>query len=309
MPVRPLCPELAVIAEKELNEDPKRIDSDIQHIREWISKQPHLHARTDDQWIVTFLRGCKYSLERTKEKIDLYYSMRSLAPEIFFHLKHTDPKFIEILESGSCLLLPKLAAPNGQRIFISKPSLLNVEKHKMMDVFAVTNVMQRIMLMDDDNSVIAGSRSVMDMEGLNMSFFLQMTPSLMRKLTVYTQEATPLRFKGGHYINVGNGFETIYNVMKTFLNEKTKSRLYVHNTNYEELYKYVPKEVLPVEYGGNGGTIPEIIEYWKNKIQEYSAWLEEDMQYRTDESKRPGKPRSAEEMFGVEGSFRQLEFD
>ncbi|XP_047516143.1 uncharacterized protein LOC125056869 [Pieris napi] len=309
MNIRPLSPELAEKARLELNEDPKRIQSDIEHIKEWIAKQPHLRARTDDQWLLTFLRGCKYSLERTKEKIDLYYSFRTLAPELFLQRKHTDAVFQEILASGSCLVLPKKASPVAQSVLIGRPGVLDTEKYKVTDFMAVTNVIQKIMLLEDDNTVVAGARFVMDCENVNMSFFFQMTPTLMKKMSVYSQEAVPLRFKGGHYINVGSGFETIYNMMKRFLNEKTKSRLHVHNKNYEEMYQHIPKEILPVEYGGNGGTIAEIVEYWQKKIAEYSDWLEEDLQFGTDESKRPGKPKSAEEMFGLDGSFRQLEFD
>lgn len=54
---------------------------------------------SDDQWLIAFLRGCKFSLERTKEKLDLYYSVRNTAPE-FYRIKHTDPLFNEILELG-----------------------------------------------------------------------------------------------------------------------------------------------------------------------------------------------------------------
>lgn len=43
---------------------------------------------SDDQWILAFLRGCKFSLERTKEKIDAYYTIKSALPEFF---KNRDP--------------------------------------------------------------------------------------------------------------------------------------------------------------------------------------------------------------------------
>lgn len=47
--IRELTPELLVRAKKELNEDPSRRDADIAHIRDWLKKQPHIHANPDDQ--------------------------------------------------------------------------------------------------------------------------------------------------------------------------------------------------------------------------------------------------------------------
>lgn len=41
-----LSPELQRLAREELNEDPKRREKDIQAVREWLVKQPHLNART-----------------------------------------------------------------------------------------------------------------------------------------------------------------------------------------------------------------------------------------------------------------------
>lgn len=50
-------------------------------------------------------------------------------------------------------------------------------------------------------------------------------------------------------------------------------------------------------------------EYWEKKMVEYRSWMETEDQLGTDESRRPGKPKTAEVMFGVEGSFRKLELD
>lgn len=49
-------PTLALKALVELNEFPERIDSELKSLKEWISKTPHLKARTDDQFLMAFLR-------------------------------------------------------------------------------------------------------------------------------------------------------------------------------------------------------------------------------------------------------------
>nr|ATY51904.1 CTD6 [Heliconius melpomene] len=308
MQIRPLCPELEAKARAELNEDPQRIASDVQHIKDWLAKQPHLRARSDDQWIVGFLRGCKYSLERTKEKLDLYYSMRGLAPELF-SAKPSNPMSKEIMNIGVYFVLPKSATPDAPRVAIIRPGVYDPDKYKINDIFSVSILIQRILMKEDDNVIVSGMRTILDLEGVTVAHYLQMTPAVMKRMAVLSQDASPMRMKGTHYINTPPGFETVFNTMKLLLNEKNRNRLYVHNKNYEEMYQSICKEELPVEYGGNGGTVNEIIEYWKNKIDHYSSWIEEDSKYGTDEAKRPGSPKSADTLFGVEGSFRQLSFD
>ncbi|XP_013133477.1 PREDICTED: uncharacterized protein LOC106099464 [Papilio polytes] len=308
MPVRALSPELAEKARNELNEtDDNKLADSLQHLKEWLAKQPHLKARTDDQWLAAFLRGCKFSLERTKQKIDLFYTLKTTAPELT-PLKYNDPKFVELLDLGVTVVLPKSSNPAGPRIILARPGLYDPSKYSIGEVMSLNAVIQNIMLMDDDNFVVAGGVNIMDLQGITMAHFTQINPVLMKKMSVGLQEAAPIRMKGGHYVNTPSFFETIYNFMKSFLNEKNKKRLYVH-TDLESLYQHVPKEVLPTEYGGNAGTIRELADNLKKKILEYSAWLDEEHLYGTDESKRPGKPKTAEELFGVEGSFRQLQFD
>lgn len=86
-------------------------------------------------------------------------------------------------------------------------------------------------------------------------------------------------------------------------------QLYVHGSNVEEVQRHIPKEVLPNEYGGTEGTIQELINYWEEKYLEHRDFLMEFENYGTDESKRVGKPKYAQNLFGVEGSFRKLEVD
>lgn len=48
MSTRELPAVLAERAKNELNEDPNRLKDDLQSIKDWIAKQPHLRARTGE---------------------------------------------------------------------------------------------------------------------------------------------------------------------------------------------------------------------------------------------------------------------
>lgn len=98
--IRPLTDELSKIAKEELNEVPEEISSHLTTLRTWISSQPHLIAEFDDQFLVTFLRGCKYDLERTKKKINCNFSVITSISDILTDRDPTDPAMLEIIRLG-----------------------------------------------------------------------------------------------------------------------------------------------------------------------------------------------------------------
>lgn len=99
--IRPLTPALQEVAIQELNEKPKELADDVLRLREWILSQPHLKARTNDQFLLAFLRGTKFSMERAKQKIDRYYTLKAAIPEVFNERRLVDdPQVMEILRMG-----------------------------------------------------------------------------------------------------------------------------------------------------------------------------------------------------------------
>lgn len=104
----------------------------------------------------------------------------------------------------------------------------------------------------------------------------------------------------------------------------------VHGDDYESLYKEVSKEVLPKDYGGENMSIAELtssiqqkcsisklfifiinfsLDYWKRKCEDQRDLLIAQSQVKSDETKRPGRPKTSQELFGIEGSFRKLNVD
>ncbi|XP_047098519.1 alpha-tocopherol transfer protein-like [Schistocerca piceifrons] len=307
MGYREVSPELEAIAVKELNEDPKRRDQDIQHIKDWLSKQPHLRARDDDQWILTFLRGCKFSLEKTKQKLDMFYTLRSALPDIFINRDPFSPKAQKYLSSGVVVELPR-RSPEGRRVIIWRPRLLAPGSLSAEDVSRVNFMNADATLHEDDATVICGEVTIQDFQGTTMAHFASWTPWQMKRITTCFQDGYPLRAKGLHMINVPSGFEKLFSLFEQFFKEKIRKRIFVH-ANLESLHKHVPKEILPEEYGGDAGPIDKIQSEWRSRIERNAAFFKEDDKYGVDESKRPGKPKTQTDLFGVEGSFRQLAVD
>ncbi|KAJ6641038.1 Alpha-tocopherol transfer protein-like [Pseudolycoriella hygida] len=307
--IRPLNSDLQTVAKQQLFEEPEKIQENLEAFREWIRKSAHLRSRMDDQFLVTFLRGCKYSLEMAKKKLDMFYTLRTHIPEMITARDPLDQKLHRIIKMGVGLPLPKTETPGSPRLMLMRAGIYDASEFTMQEVMKVTTMINDIIMIEDDNSIVAGQIGIIDMKNVTIAHFMQMQPSLMKKMTMLFQEGMPVRQKGVHYINAPSTFEKVFNVFKTFLNDKMKSRLYVHSS-MESLYKVVPRKLMPAEYEGEGPPLQEITDVWEKKILTYRDYLLQDNSlYGVDEKKRIGQPKNSSSLFGLEGSFRQLDFD
>ncbi|GAB0090856.1 hypothetical protein DMENIID0001_056240 [Sergentomyia squamirostris] len=305
--IRTLPEYLALKAQNELNEVPETIEEDLNALKTWIEQQPHLRARTDDQFLVAFLRGCKYSLERAKKKIDIHYSVKTNTHDYVTECDPLCDKNQYFIKQGLVLSLPNTITPDGARIVFIRPGVYDPAKITMNDLMRYTILICDILILDDQWTV-GGGIGVLDLVNVTVAHLIQYTPLSMKKLSVICQDAVPLRLKGIHCINAPPGFDTVFNLFKMVLNEKNRNRLHVHGA-LENLYKHIPQKLLPIEYGGEGGSLEDLTTCWENMILKNRDYLMEDSKYGTDEKKRPGRTNTEETLFGIDGSFRKLDID
>lgn len=303
-------PEQQLHIRTELNEDVSTRDSDLMHIKEWLARQPHLPNWDDDARIMTFLRGCKFSLEKTKRKLDMYFTMRAAVPEFFTNRDATLPDLQEVMRIVNIPPLPGLTK-DGRRVVVMRGKDLENVAASVADAMKIVLMIGDIRLKEEQIGV-AGDIYVLDACVATPQNFAQhfakFTPALLKKFFICVQEAYPVKMKEVHVINASPLVDTIINFVKPILKEKLRERIYVHE-NLDTMYEYVPKEILPEEYGGYAGSIVDINNMWLEKMISYRDWFLEQENVKVDESKRPGKPTNYDDLFGMEGSFKQLSID
>ena len=110
--------ELELNAKERLGEDKTTVKRDLHTLKDWIRKSPHLQnirqgvnamfdpfvfifmLCLDDSHLLMFLRGCKFSIERTKEKLDLFYACKSSLGHWFQDWNIDSPLFQKMLNCG-----------------------------------------------------------------------------------------------------------------------------------------------------------------------------------------------------------------
>jgi len=301
-----LSDELLEKAKKELNEDPARREADIEALRQWMLKQRYINGRTDDAFLLKYLRNCKFSIERAKEKIEKYYTLKTALPEWYTGTDVSNQILQDVIRAG--LFVPVGYDHLGRRIIIGRMGNLDPSKYKIDVVFKVNQILSEYVLLDEQTQ-ICGVVSVSDVSGMSAAHAAQMTPTVAKKMMTNFQDAMPMRMKGIHYVKTPAIFDVIFQMAKAFMKSKFLERTHFHGSKLESLHAEIPPQYLPTEYGGTAGDISKFIAETEKAIMELREYFIEEEQYKVDESKRPGKPKTQADLFGIDGTFRKLTID
>lgn len=144
--IRTLSPSLQRKVVEEMNEVPGNIDRDLDELRRLIHNIPHLRARLDDQFLITFLRSSKYNIELAMRKVEMFYTCRTSLPELMVNRDPLDPSILEIIRLGIGLPLPLTDRPDSPRVILIRPGAYDATRYRMIDIMKVCD--ESICLLD-----------------------------------------------------------------------------------------------------------------------------------------------------------------
>ncbi|XP_073847094.1 alpha-tocopherol transfer protein-like [Musca autumnalis] len=306
--IQPLSAELQKVAINELGEVPSRIPQDLQALKDWISMQPHLRARTDDQFLIQFLRGCKYSLEKAKEKIDNYFSIKTKCPALFLTTNIDDSEFRRFHNIGSIGVLPTPLHGNGPRIMVNQynyPASDFPIEHAIN--YAAT--IHDVLIISDPQACINGVCYIFDFAKATASHVMAITPTIIKKLIDYYIKSLPFRIKYICAINLAPYALHALQLLMVYAPEKIKDRIFLCGNDLSAIEEHIPKKYFPTEHGGENGSLSELYKDFNKVWDAHRQYFKENANYGTDEHLRVGKKMDFEGNVAIGGSFRKIEVD
>ncbi|XP_066292209.1 alpha-tocopherol transfer protein-like [Branchiostoma lanceolatum] len=257
-----LSPALQEKAETELNEKPLRRDHDIQALRAMINARPDLNARTDDGFLLRFLRARKFDRDRAFKLLENYYQVRVGTPEIFENFLPS--RIRHVLDKGVVAALPGKDR-EGRKVIIFRPGRWNPGDWPIYDnVRAV--ILSLELLLEEDETQVSGLIFVQEESGVTMRHAYQVGLSYARTIAKIFQDAFPVRVRGVHLVNESFLVDAIFAIIRPFLKDKLKKRIQLHGSVYETLHELTGTWVLPTELGGDGGPLGEMAKDWTEKL-------------------------------------------
>ncbi|XP_070533462.1 alpha-tocopherol transfer protein-like isoform X2 [Ptychodera flava] len=282
-----LSPEMVEKAKRELGETPEKRRECLDQLRDMFNTRPDIKFRSDDAFLVRFLRCKKFDVERAFRMMVRYYEVRRDHRDIF---DDCVPSSIEYILKKNMHYVSTGRDNEGRRVYIFKPEVVLCEK-----------------ILEEEETQINGMVAILDLANVTMNHVTTYGPGNTRKMTDIMQNAMPLRVKAVHYVHQSKVVNALFTMMRPFLSEKLKKRVQFHGDEFDNLHQQVPSHLLPSEYGG---AVPEFDNReWRKILMASEEEFIENNKYGFAKSSDSlgGSSEGQDPNTGLKGSFKKLE--
>jgi len=258
---------------------------ELKEFQEWLNSKPHLPANIDKLVLLRFLKVNDFDLEKAKELLLLNLDMRNENPNIFANRDVSSDEFQQAFHTLQVFPMPTNTSEN-HKISISRLVDTNPDNYVYLDVIRAVVAMldTRFVTVDSNDELIDGEIGIIDMSGFGWRHFMKTASnlSIMKKYMRYVQEAAPFKVVQNHFINCSPRMERFIAFLKPFMKKEILDSIRFH-TSTETLFEYLPKDLLPDEFGGSAGKCEVHHRNWLNIVESKRDYILNDENWKIDE--------------------------
>lgn len=169
------------------------------------------------------------------------------------------------------------------RLKHSDPSEINL--NDLFKMYLMTCDLRFHLPIEDYRKMEFGEIVIFDMKNFTLKHLTRAVISTLRLISKYLQTSHPVRLTQLHVINCSPAVTKATMFIRPFLYAKLYNCLHFHQAgSFESLYKSVPREMLPLDYGGKAASMSELMKYYTGVLDNYRTFLMNDDYWKPAES-------------------------
>ncbi|GJQ72215.1 hypothetical protein Trydic_g3306 [Trypoxylus dichotomus] len=286
---------------KQLGIGPLELEKLIVSFKKWLRHETYLPKITDPHFIATYVIHCKCNLEEAKRKFEDWlvarYRLKSLIVQSLDY-EYFDSTVLE----RTLICSPKLT-PEGYRLgFGTVPE--DVNNFDFQKIFNYGVALLEFFAFNDE---CAGYITIYDLKYLTAQHLGKINVKLLVEGINLLYNTYPTKIVQNHFINVPPISEILISIAKRIVGEDVMKTVIIHKT-ITDLAQSLPKDCLPVEYGGVSNIkLHEIAEKQKRFIVENTEFRRQrqGLKFLGDLPQDKRQQYS----FDLTGDIRQLDID
>ncbi|XP_064652168.1 clavesin-2-like [Lineus longissimus] len=237
-------------ARTELNEIPERRREAIEAIKEQMVTRPDIDfLRTDDAFILRFLRARKFDTFESFKLYARYFEYRQINRNLFKKFHAGEPGVKAALFDGFPGVLP-LTDHFGRKILVLYSANWDNCHYGLAAIYrALLLTLEK--LIEEEETQVHGFVIIVDWSQFTFRQSTWIHPRLLKLMIEGLQDCFPARFAGIHFVNQPWYVEAAFKVVRPFLKEKTKEKFYMHGNNLTTLHAHIHRDALPADQGGS----------------------------------------------------------
>ncbi|XP_022900855.2 alpha-tocopherol transfer protein-like [Onthophagus taurus] len=299
----PTLNELEII-HKDLGIDQDKIQYNLDLLKKWLQSESYLPKNIDDSLLTNFLRGCKGNLEKTKQKLEKYFAVKTKIPNLFMQKAIIEDDFI-LYEMQKCVFISTNYTISGNRIIIFRLPTQDVTYFDHAKIIKYVLLIIEFLLYND---LTSGYDFIYDANHVTGQTISKLNLTGTKHMFNLFYNILPIRTRSLFMLNSNKFFEIAMELARTVMPKKIKDR--VKYGNLQDLKRTYPINCLPIEYGGTDRCIDDLSKQYLQLFKNDPGWIE-----RIGNVKMIGQlPEHKKKLysfddFNMDGSFRKLNID